>query len=370
MNTKKIKAQLLKKSSIQELTEKDYLSTGSTLLNLAITGHPFWGFAKGHYYYLVGDTQSGKTWLSLTCLAEASINPNFDNYRFIFDNGEEGALMNIEKFFGKKVAERIEAPRIVKKVPTCSYTLEDFYFNVDDALEDGRPFIYILDSMDSLTSEQELDKFEERKKAIRKGKVPKGMMVDGKAKINSQDLRQLITPLKKSGSILIIINQTRDNLKMGYGAPLKTRSGGHAPSFYACLELWSSVGGKITKDVRIQNYVIGKQTKMKKRDIGTLCKVRIKKNRMTGKDRTITIPIYHSFGIDDIGCCVDYLTDEFRWRRERSKVFAPDFKKTLTRDKLIKYIEEHNKETDLRNIVAEVWNTVEKQCEIKRKFRY
>ena len=89
---------------------KDLLGTGSTLLNLACTGKPNGGFAKGRYFFLVGDSASGKTFVSLTCLSEASINPQFDEYRFIYDDAESGALMDIERFFGKAVAERLEPP--------------------------------------------------------------------------------------------------------------------------------------------------------------------------------------------------------------------------------------------------------------------
>jgi len=82
MKTNDVKKALRRKKKREKLS---FLSTGSTLLNLACTGKPYYGFAKGHYYFIVGDSVSGKTFLSLTCLAEASINPNFDNYRFIYD---------------------------------------------------------------------------------------------------------------------------------------------------------------------------------------------------------------------------------------------------------------------------------------------
>jgi hypothetical protein len=79
---------------------------------LSCSGNAKGGFAKGKYHFIVGDSASGKTWLSLTCLAEAAMNPEFENYRFIYDNVEDGALMDIERFFGSKVAERIESPAI------------------------------------------------------------------------------------------------------------------------------------------------------------------------------------------------------------------------------------------------------------------
>ena len=147
--TDKLKKKLRSKPPKPKPTGKDYLSTGSTLLNLALTNNPDWGYLVGYYYSLTGDSRSGKTWLALSALAEASINPHFKDYRLIFDDPEHGALMDKTRFFGKRLFNRIEEPDNGN-----SYLLEDFYYNVEDALKENIPFIYILDSMDSLTSGQ------------------------------------------------------------------------------------------------------------------------------------------------------------------------------------------------------------------------
>jgi len=340
------------------IRNKDYLSTGSTLLNLACTGKPNCGFAKGHYYFLVGDSASGKTFLSLTCLAEASINKNFDEYHFIYDNAEDGALMDIERFFGKKVAERMEPPSLTKdNQPVCSSTIEEFYYHVDDALQENRPFIYVLDSMDSLSSEAEQNKFDQTKEAHRKGKEVTGSYGDGKAKKNSANLRTLIPYLHHSGSILIIISQTRDNI--GFGFEKKTRSGGRALRFYACIELWSSIRSQIEKTIQ-----------GKKRQLGVNCKVQVKKNRITGRQRNVTIPIYHSFGIDNLGNCVDFLIEEERWTKKGNKIQAIDLKLCASKEKIIRYIEEKGLEQDIQSIVGEEWEKIEAACVLHRKRRY
>jgi len=359
MKTKDIKKAIRRKRKEVELTGKDFVSTGSTLLNLACTGYPNRGFAKGRYYFIVGDTISGKTWLSLTCLAEASINPNFKDYRFIYDNVEDGALMDIKKFFGKAVFHRMEWPG-----KHCSYNIQEFYYHVDDAIKDGRPFIYILDSMDSLTSKAEASKFDKTKKAYRRGKETTGSYGDGKAKINSAMLRRVIgRALLKTGSILIIINQTRDRINALPFQSKKTRSGGHALEFYACLEMWSSVAGQIKRTI-----------KGKKRQLGVQCKIRIKKNRITGWDRTIIIPIYPSFGIDDIGCCVDYMLDEGDWEKvkedKKTIINAKGLGIKGSRNRLIKFIEQQELEKDLRELVGDVWREIEEACTIRRKRRY
>ena len=356
MKNKDIKKKLKKKKT-KKLTSADFLSTGSTLLNLACTGKPYRGFTKGKYYFIVGDSSSGKTFLTLTCLAEAGINKNFEDYRFIYDNSEDGALMDIKKFFGNAVHKRMEAPSYEKRTEVYSSTIEDFYYNVDDAIKKEKPFIYILDSMDSLSSKAEQEKFEKTKKADRKGNKTAGSFGDGKARKNSMNLRRLLTSLKKSGSILIIISQTRDNL--GFGFEKKARSGGHALRFYATLEIWSSISKRITKDV-----------KGKKRQIGIKCQCRIKKNRITGKDKTIEIPIYPSFGFDDVGSCVDYLVDEEHWKQRGKSIIADEFNFKGSNKKLIKYIEDEGMEKDLISIVADVWDEIEEACSVKRKKRY
>ena len=102
--------------------------------------------------------------------------------------------------------------------------------------------------MDCLSSKEEADKFDQHKKAFRTGKKVPGSYGDGKAKKNSAGIRKLLSDLGKSDSILIIINQTRDNI--GFGFDKKTRSGGKALRFYATTEIWSSVVGKLKKNVR------------------------------------------------------------------------------------------------------------------------
>jgi len=362
MKTEDVKKILQKKHKRKNLTCNDFLSTGSTLLNLALTGKPNCGFVKGKYHFIVGDSISGKTFLSLTCLAEAAKNPQFKKYRFIYDNAEGGALMDIEKFFGSKVIARIQPPGKLKDgTPVYSTTIEEFYYHVDDALQKNRPFIYILDSMDSVTSKAEQEKFKQHKEAFRKGKITPGSYGDGKAKKNSAGIRQLLTPLQKSESILIIINQTRDNI--GFGFEKKIRSGGHALRFYATWEIWLAVKGKIARIIQ-----------GKKRQLGIECQIKIKKNRITGRERTITIPIYHSFGIDDIGSCINFLTEEGHWNKKKTKkgkgYGAKEFGLIGTKEYLVHCIEEKEMEMDLQDLVGEVWNKIEDACDVKRKKRY
>jgi hypothetical protein len=332
------------------------LSSGSTMLNLAVSGRSTECFRAGHYYLFVGDSDSGKTFLALTSLAEAANNPAFDDYRLIYDAPEGGALMDIERFFGKKVANRLEAPG---PNDTHSELAEDFYYHVDDAVKEGKPFIYILDSMDGLSDTQEADAFENRKKAHRKGKEATGSFNMGKPKLNSMYLRRVISGLKKTNSILIIISQTRDAIgTFGYGDK-KTHAGGKALKFYATLQIWSSIREKIKKTV-----------KGKPRQLGILAKVQVKKNRVTGRDRTVMVPVHHSHGIDDLGSCIDYLLEEKHWSGTEGKINAIEFDFKGTKDKLIELVEESEDEVTLRQLAGKVWREIEEASTVKRKRRY
>lgn len=353
------------KSRMRRSTQKSArpraLSTGSSMLNLACTGDIRYGFLTGHYYWFCGDSDSGKTFLCLTCFAEAANNPEFDGYRLIYDAPEGGALMDIERFFGRRVLERLEPPaRCDDGTPRHSSIIQEFYFNVDDAVRDGRPFVYVLDSHDCLSSKEEATKFDEIKKAYRRGKEKKltGTYGDGKAKFNSANLRKLMGPLESSGSILIVISQTRDSFSMFESG---SASGGRALKFYATLQLWSTQAGKIKRNVR------GKD-----RQLGINAKVRVKKNRATGRDRSVLVPIYHSVGIDDTGSMVDYLISEGVWKAEKGVVtvtgLGPEF--TAKYESLIRQIEDEDRIQDLKDLTESTWQEIEQACEVERRRRY
>lgn len=335
-----------------------HLSTGATLLNLGLTDCPEYGLISGHYYFLVGDSSSGKTWISLSIFAEAAYNSDFDNYRLIHDNVEDGALMDVSRFFGKKTMQRIEPPRIVDGLWVCSDTVEDFYDNIDDAIKVGKPFIYLLDSQDALTSTSSNTKFDEQKKARKKGKESTGSFGDGKAKIHSENIRRALSAVHKSGSILIVVSQSRDNL--GFGFEKKTRSGGRALKFYATSEIWTSIKKQHKQEVR------GAKIKT-----GIDCKLDMKKNRITGDEPSIVIPIMNNVGIDDVGSMIDYLVETEHWPVSgKGSIVAEEFDQTMSRKKLIQWIEEEQETPILQRIVGRVWNEIKAAARPARKSRY
>lgn len=341
----------------------DLLSTGSTLLNLALSNNWRGGFAKGKYFLVVGDSESGKTWLTMQTLAEATRNIRFKDYRLIYDDVEHGALMDLEHYFGKTLAKRVEPPYVDEhNKPVYSEWIEDFYFGLDDAFAEEEPFIWVEDSIDALNSEADDKKFYERKAARAKGKKASGDFGDGKAKVNSRNMRRVARMLRDSGSILLVINQERDNPNAGLFESNRTHSGGRALKFYGGAQIWMNRSKRT-----IKRKVMGKD-----RVVGHYTKIRVVKNRLTGRARSIELPIINEYGMDDLGSCVDWLVDEGHWSKNTSGVVdtGDDFEGKYQRASLLRKIEEEELEVELRSLVGQIWNRIDEACVDERKPRY
>ena len=338
---------------------KDYVSSGSTMLNLALTDHPDCGWQKGKMANIIGDSSAGKTFFCLTSYAEADINSLFDEYDFVFDDAENANEFDMKKLFGKSVAERITLPINGKGEQVPSDTIEDLSDNLLRLLHKKTPFFYTLDSFDSITAEADRDKMEEHRIAREKGNQTKGTYGMSKAKGASGILREVCGTLKQTASILLIISQTRDNVDPA--SPVKkTRSGGRALKFYATHEVWLR---------------LGKRIESRGRTIGTEVEIDISKNKITGKRRSVSVTIYYDYGIDDIGSMIDFLVDEKIWVKppKAQKIDTKGdfgFKEGVTKDALINHIESKNLEGELKKIVAEEWHDIEESLRLNRKSKY
>lgn len=352
-----------RKAAHKPLDPKGLLSTGSTLLNLALSGKAKGGLYKGNCYHFVGSSDSGKTFITLTCFAEASINKAFADYRFIHDNPEDGALMDMTRFFGPEAARRIRSPQGTRSEPKFSQSLEEFYYNLDDALTHERPCIYVLDSMDALTAKPDSEKFQKLKRQSRKpaGKEQEaGSYGTAKAKQNSAGMREVFSKLASSDSILIIISQEKMKVGtfVGFG-DTTTYAGGLSLKYYSHAQLWSQPVGQIKKNVKGRD-----------RSVGTMCLVKVKKNRQTGQKSSAKVPIYWSTGIDDTGANVDYLVDEKHWGKSGTKVIAEELGLEMNREDLIVHVEKNDMQDQLQDIVEGVWEEIKDACAPERVNKY
>lgn len=361
IKTKNIVKQIEKKSTKKKKSKKSLslIPTPSTLFNLACSDEVEGGLEIGRMVNIIGDSSSGKSLFSLSILAEMSLYSKFDDYRFIYDDTEHAYGFDTEALFGEFLAERIEAPsKDEDNKDVFSNTIEDFHCHICDAIDEGKPFIYILDSFDSLDSVDDIKKVEEMRKARAKGIQEKGSYNMSKAKKSSQLLRNIVGKLKKTNSLLIIISQTRDNIDP-FSFERKTRSGGNALRFYATHEVWLANAGKIPKTVLGESYTIGHKVKVK-----------ISKNKITGKKRIIEFSIYEDYGIDDIQSCIDFLLKRKHWNKSGRSIKADELGLKATPEKLIEIIEKDELEDKLKRIVKKVWAEIEEKLVRERKPKY
>ena len=109
---KQIKKEIEKPVNVKEFDTvikpvKMLLPTGSTLLNLACSDKSEGGYGTGRIVNLIGDSDTGKSVLSLTMLADLCYDESFDDYQLIYDDVEQAYTFDKEYMFSKKVNKRI-----------------------------------------------------------------------------------------------------------------------------------------------------------------------------------------------------------------------------------------------------------------------
>lgn len=352
--TRQIEQKTLKINSKKSFDEHLKVPTPSTLLNCACSGYPDFAFLAGSIVNIIGSSWSGKTFLALSIFAELNLLPEFNEYRFIYDDAEYANTFNIEYLFGSKTSKRIIPPDWNENVPIYSDTIEDFHCHIRDALDEEKPFIYVLDSFDALDADQDRIKIEEMRDARKRGMKAKGSYGIIKPRIASSLLRNIDDKLSKTNSLLIIISQTRDNLD-SMSFKKSTRSGGRALKFYCSHEIWLTTGKKHkSKDRIIGNDVIAK----------------VEKAKLTGKIRNAKFTIFNDLGVDDIKSCIEFLTYFEIWKKTKNTINAEHFDIKGNQATIIKAIEKRNLEPKLKKLVGRVWDKIEEEIRLNRKMKY
>lgn len=348
------------------ITPDRLIPSGVTLLNCACSDNPFGAFAKGSINTIPGKSASGKTALMLTMLAACAQNKDFDDYELILDDGEEAQAFDLDYLFPSLVS-RIRAPRYDGELPVHSNTVEDFEGNMILRGQKKEPFIYVLDSLDSLSSTAELDR--ELKNAIKNAKTSeekekaKQSYGTEKARIISQTLRMVNGLIKNSDSALFIIQQTKQNLnKIFKFQPDWTTSGGEAPFFYSFHRVYTN---------SIKSH--SDEYKNVKHSIGGRSQVKVIKNKLNGKKRTIEFDIYEDLGIDDLAGNIDFLKKTGKIKMSGAYMKCLDLigDEKMYRKDLIQYVEQENLESAVQEMVGVEWNDIEKNIRLsdrKRRF--
>jgi hypothetical protein len=120
-----------------------------------------------------------------------------------------------------------------------------------------------------------------------------------------------------------------------------------------------SRGKPITKQYRKKPFIIGHHT---------TCK--IKKNKVTGKERSVGFPILDNYGVDDITSMVEWLVELEFWKVSGNEIKASEFSFKGDKKSVVKHVENNNLVNDLKKFVGQCWLEQEVELEPERKPRF
>ena len=342
------------KKKIETVAKKNlpFIPFGCTLIDLVIGG----GFPYG-FVNIIGDSSSGKSFLAGECIAAAYHRYGKHKFDWFYDDAEGGYKFNAEKLYGFDIINEGFLPRKKR-----SNTIEDFERNIQYIIDNKDPkskFIYVLDSFDSITSDDEI-KFKTKKlKGSPSGDEEggdgkeKGSFGLSKQKESHSFFRSKIRELEDNRIVLIIISQVKEKISVTFGKKLY-RTGGKSLDFYPNVVFWLAEVEKYRKE---------------ERPIGICSKVQATKSRNDKPFRECLIDIVFDYGLDDVSSNINFLcdikTDGNRDKKKADSMLLSWDKKEFTRKNLIKYIEENNLEEELATRVREKWNAIEESISSK-----
>lgn len=326
----------------------EFINTGSTLLNLALSDKGAdGGIARGRVVNFVGDGSSGKTLLALeicfNCMKRkfiTVIHPKVENVRIIYDNAEGVMDFPLDDMY-TGLKEFVEWEK--------SGTVQQMTRNFSKAAKNntkGEMLIYVVDSLDALQPEEAVERFDE---SIEKNKPMDGSYSLEKQKHLSQFFPNACNMMEGKDITLIIISQIRSKIGITFGEK-SYRAGGKALDFYTHQVCWLAEYDKMKKQVE-GVYVI----------YGILTRAKVKRNKTAKPFREAEMSILFDYGIDDLFSNIDYLFGP------KCKTYDYDGHKTNSKQGLIKHIESNNLELDTVSKVVEKWRRIQNSVLPNRK---
>jgi RecA/RadA recombinase len=333
---------------------KEYIRTGSTLADLALSNTLKGGYAKSRMAGIFGDESTAKTYFELSVARRFQL--QYKNGFVIFDDAEVALEAN---WIQKTLNFDVNRFRHLD-IEQCSSTVEDFEQNVNLACEiakkENRPVFYLLDSLDAVSTDRTRyggtkktkkqdkdDSFDSIRTYDEEESKHKDVSMRDKLDkpaILSGVLERLNQKIKKSDVTLHMIMQSRTKIGVMFGD--KTYStGGKAKDFYFVQKVKTANFGKI------KSKITGKV-------IGIDIKIKVVKNKIAPPFREAVFPLYFEYGIDDVESCVDFLIDSKYSEVVKSGNSYNFGGKLYSRGKLIEYFLDNYKL--LKNATKNTWN--------------
>lgn len=257
----------------------DWISTGSSMLDLAISNRPNGGLPVGRICEINGLESSGKSLVAAHILANAQKQGGIA----VYIDTENALSMDFLKAIGVDLKKMVYAP-----LDTVEQIFEviEHIINRTRENEKNKIVVIVTDSVAGASTKNEME-----------GDYDKEGWATDKAIIISKALRKITRLIGKERILLVFSNQLRDKLGVTFGEKLTT-SGGKALGFHSSVRIRLKQVGKITKKTMSGDQIIGIKTR-----------AQIIKSRVGPPLRMAEFDIYFDRGIDDYGNWLQILKD-------------------------------------------------------------
>lgn len=324
--------------------EKEYdgdfgtvISTGSTLLDLAISGGRIrgGGLPGGILVECFGPSGSGKT----VVLSEIAGGVQRQGGEIMFADPEARLNKQFASMFGLTLKEG-------------SYSRPDTVTELFKSTNNWSPTSFknkringiFADSLAALSTDMEMTKEEGDKMGMKR------------AKDFSEQLRKFCRIIAEKNYLMVCSNQIRQNLDAGLYGEKYTTPGGVSIGFYSSLRLRFMKPEKIKDKIKVQKKDVT-------RVIGVEVQVEVYKSSIWKPYHTAPVYILFDYGIDDIRANLQYVKDF-----TKNTIYSVMRQKLdVSLEESIKMIEEDKLEEHLKEEVIELWEEIEARFEKERK---
>lgn len=254
----------------------DWISTGSSILDLAISNRPHGGLPVGKLVEFNGLEGTGKSLVSAHVVAETQ---QKNGIAVVIDT-ENSAAPEFWKSLGVNLSKLLYVQ--------CE-TVEDIFEQMERMVaivrksNKNRILTIIVDSVAAASTKAEIE-----------SEHGKDGYATGKSIIISKAMRKITNMIGKQKVLIVFTNQLRQNLKaMAFSDPYVV-SGGKALAYHCSVRVRLNNAGKLKKGDEV---------------IGNECKAVVVKNRMGPPQRIANFDIYFDSGIADYSSWIKVLKD-------------------------------------------------------------